>query len=132
MSTDREELFPLEFRHETVLRVVRGWVDGSIKFDLGKLEEGNSFVSLKLAELVISIKEYCNKHSHERMEELEKMIFSNYVQLKSVEYLVEDSFSISQMEREILNINKKLESNNALLSEVLKIIKAVLEELEDQ
>ncbi|HVB95562.1 MAG TPA: hypothetical protein VND41_03045 [Nitrososphaerales archaeon] len=81
-------------------------------------------------ELTVLVRDYCSgEYQGEKLDSIELAVFEDTLILRGYS-VFEENYSPSKVEQEIGRINQRIDSTNALLGELLRVTKAVLEVIE--
>ena len=133
-----DEVFPVEFKHETVSKAVKGMVDGTISVDWESImfkglhgQRNLDTVTNHWASLLACVTQYCSgKYEGKTLADLEQKLFEDVAFLRACSVLKE-AYTPSRAEEDIKKLNERMDSTNNLLLEVLKVNKTILEILEN-
>lgn len=126
-NADTDEVFSTEFRHDVVMKFVKGLVDGSIKIETdGRSKEGKELIARYASQIVNDVNKYVSRRvDGESLDDVEHRIFSIIAILRSGNVLIDEP-STSQVEEEIKRLHAKIDSTNSLLAEILRILKELV------
>jgi hypothetical protein len=132
-NDDETDLFPVEFRHEKVMKFIRDLVEGSARFisipsDLDA-KSRDSLIS-KQRDVISDITAYVSgKLRGDELDKLEQKIFKHLVIMK-VSGILKENITQTQLEQEIEQIHLRIDSTNTLLLEIMTILKELLRRLD--
>jgi hypothetical protein len=133
MIEKNEEVFPIEFRHEVVTKFAKQFIDGSIKLELdGVKAEGQAGIaSTAMVRIANGVREYfANNLTSGRRSEIEHELFTG-IALARLTGIIHEVHSQSEMEKEVEVLHSKIDSTNSLLAELLKILKELVNRLDN-
>jgi hypothetical protein len=121
-----DELFPTEFRHEQVTRLIKGLVEGSIKirpFPTNLDESIKNLLNQTIAQLINDIGNYVSGKLHgQELENLEQRMFT-WLTLMKIGNALDEEITETQIEREIRALHQRIDSTNMLLLEIMTLLK---------
>lgn len=124
---EKEDLFPVQFRHEQVVKFVRGLVEGSIILTTPSKSnlELYDFALRTQNEILNAINKYVSgKLRGQELENLEQELFSKYAALK-VCGVLEEKVTQTQLEKDIHGLHSRLDSISTLLLDLVTILKGI-------
>ncbi len=126
-------VFTAEFRHEIVVKFVKDLAEGDIRLMLPpdpNSEIGNS-VAQTYVGLSMNIVNYVSGKEPDKQNELEEKIFTD-IMIMRVSGTILKSDDNRPIDRDIENINKKIDSTNLLLRTVLMVLYEVAKKFDKQ
>jgi hypothetical protein len=122
------ELFTAEFRHEQVIRFIRGLIEGSMKIQ----PSSNQAVIQSIAELITDLTRYVSgKLKGEELDAMEQKLFQWLAVLKITNAL-DEGITSTHVEREIKALHLRIDSTNMLLLEVMTILKEFMKSFDKE
>ena len=122
------ELFTAEFRHEQVIRFIRGLIEGSMKIQ----PSSNQAVIQSIAELITDLTRYgAGKLKGEELDAMEQKLFQWLAVLKITNAL-DEGITSTHVEREIKALHLRMDSTNMLLLEVMTILKEFMKSFDKE
>lgn len=132
-ETQDEDLFPQEFRHETVQKVIRAWVSDELEltfFPKEKDKEGRAAVTDKTRSLMHSIEKYVSDGlTKEQRSQIEQSIFNDYVFMKKFHW-IDYKRKQDVISGEYQSINDRIDSTNKLLGQAMIYLKGLEQKLD--
>ena len=132
----KEDIFTAEFRHETVIKFVKRLINGSIEIQsptgITLDKKTLDFLVADNAQLLKDITDYVSgKLTGEELGIVEERIFNIYTR-RRISQTIKEVYSKDNVEKDIELLHTQIESTNALLGQILILLKELMKKLDTE
>ena len=132
----KEDIFTAEFRHETVIKFVKRLINGSIEIQsptgITLDKKTLDFLVADNAQLLKDITDYVSgKLTGEELGIVEERIFNIYTR-RRISQTIKEVYSKDNVEKDIELLHTRIESTNALLGQILILLKELMKKLDTE
>lgn len=127
------DVFTSEFRHEQVRKFLVGLMDGSVRI-VPMTEHINEQTRKKIMKIFRELEGVIGFYisglfKGEVAENFETTIFHRILEMRLFNLIEQDNVPLSRIETDIIEIRSSLESNNKLLTDLIDIMRELVDKL---